>query len=52
MDHQNKENSGNSDPLMVLEESRAVCRYALTFFGDGLVHASDVMVAMDENMHD
>jgi len=24
----------------------------LTFFGDWLVHASDVMVAMDENMYD
>ena len=35
---------------MVLEESRYVCRYVLTFFGDWLVHASDVMVAMDENM--
>ena len=47
MDHQNR---GNRGPLMVLEESRYVCRYVLTFFGDWLVHASDVMVAMDENM--
>ena len=45
-------NRGNRDPLMVLEESRYVCRYVLTFFGDWLVHASDVMVAMDENMYD
>ena len=37
---------------MVLEESRYVCGYVLTFFGDWLVHASDVMVAMDENMYD
>ena len=49
MDHQNR---GNRDPLMVLEESRYVCGYVLTFFGDWLVHASDVMVAMDENMYD
>ena len=41
-------NRGNRDPLMVLEESR----YVLTFFGDWLVHASDAMVAMDENMYD
>ena len=34
---------------MVLEESRCVSGYVLTFFGDWLVHASDVMVAMDEN---
>jgi len=27
---------------MVLEESRFVCGYVLTFFGDWLVHASDV----------
>ena len=26
--------------------------YVLTFFGDWLAHASDVMVAMDENMYD
>ena len=45
-------NRGNRDPLMVLEESRFVCGYVLTFFGDWLVHASDVMVAMDENMYD
>ena len=45
-------NRGNRDPLMVLEESRYVCGYVLTFFGDWLVHASDVMVAMDENMYD
>ena len=45
-------NMGNRDPLMVLEESRFVCGYVLTFFGDWLVHASDVMVAMDENMYD
>ena len=49
-------NTGNRDPLMVLEESRYVCRYVcryvLTFFGDWLVHASDVMVAVDENMYD
>ena len=45
-------NRGNRDPLMVLEESRYVCRYVLTFFGDWSVHASDVMVAMDENMYD
>ena len=37
---------------MVLEESRFVCGYVLTFFGDWLVHASDVMVAVDENMYD
>ena len=47
-----RQNRGNRDPLMVLEESRYVCRYVLTFFGDWLVHASDVMVAMDENMYD
>ena len=41
-------NRGNRGPLMVLEESR----YVLTFFGDWLVHASDVMVAMDETMYD
>ena len=29
-----------------------MCGYVLTFFGDWLVHASDVMVAMDENMYD
>ena len=29
-----------------------VCRYVLTLFGHWLVHASDVMVAMDENMYD
>ena len=52
MDHQNRGNRGNRDPLMVLEESRCVCRYVLTFFGNWLVHASDVMVAMDENMYD
>ena len=45
-------NRGNRDPLMVLEESRYVCGYVLTFFGDWLVYASDVMVAMDENMYD
>ena len=45
-------NRGNRDPLMVLEESRYVCGYVLTFFGDWLVHASDAMVAMDENMYD
>ena len=45
-------NRGNRDPLMVLEESRYVCGYVLTFFGDWSVHASDVMVAMDENMYD
>ena len=45
-------NRGNRDPLMVLEESRYVCGYVLTFFGDWLVHASDVMVAMNENMYD
>ena len=45
-------NRGNRDLLMVLEESRYVCGYVLTFFGDWLVHASDVMVAMDENMYD
>ena len=50
--HQNRGNRGNRDPLMVLEESRCVCRYVLTFFGNWLVHASDVMVAMDENMYD
>ena len=45
-------NRGNRDPLMVLKERRYVCGYVLTFFGDWLVHASDVMVAMDENMYD
>ena len=45
-------NRGNRDPLMVLEESKYVCGYVLTFFGDWLVHASDAMVAMDENMYD
>ena len=45
-------NRGNRDLLMVFEESRYVCRYVLTFFGDWLVQASDVMVAMDENMYD
>ena len=45
-------NRGNRDPISVLKETRYVCRYVLTFFGHWLVHASDVMVAMDENMYD
>ena len=45
-------NRGNGYPLMNLEESKYVCRYVLTFFGDWLVHASDGMVAMYENMYD
>ena len=45
-------NRGNRDPISVLKETRYVCRYVLTFFGHWLVHASDVMIAMDENMYD
>ena len=45
-------NRGNRDPISVLKETRYVCRYVLPFFGHWLVHASDVMVAMDENMYD
>ena len=45
-------NRGNRDPISVLKETRYVCRYVLTFVGHWLVHASDVMVAMDENMYD
>ena len=45
-------NRGNRDPISVLKETRYVCRYVLTFFGHWLVHASDVMVAIEENMYD
>ena len=50
--HPYRGNRGNRDPISVLKETRYVCRYVLTFFGHWLVHASDVMVAMDENMYD
>ena len=45
-------NKGNRDPLSVLEESRYVFRNVLTLFGHWLVVASDVMVAIDENIYD
>ena len=43
-------NRANRIFFMVLEENRYVCRYTLTFFGDWLDHASEVMLDMDENM--
>ena len=66
MDHQKRENRGTRNPLMVwhfiprgnrdhlsvLKERRYVFRYVLTLFGHWVVHASDVMVAMDESMYD
>ena len=45
-------NRRNRDLFMVLEESRYMCRYVMTFFGDWLVHASNKMIAMNKNIYD
>ena len=43
---------GEIETLSWFWKKADMCVDVLTLFGDWLVHASDVMVAMDENMYD